>query len=355
MSPTGSFFHNVASPRTLVDANVRKQTIIPLTKLGATIVTGTVQSVGDKSVTLSSGQELPFDYLVIASGISYNLPCKLLTAEEAKNSLEASKQGLDSAASALAAATSVVVIGGGPVGCEIAGEIKSAHPGKIVTVVHNGSKLLTSASGGNGPLPAKLQDALMGKMEGLGIKVVLEAKGEVSGAEVEHGMATGQHVVKLSNGTEIPSDFTVNAVSGKPNTGFLRSGLLSSSLDEQGFIKVSNSFQVEGHPNIFALGDVAARKEAKMAFFAGKKHAPAVASNISAICAAKAKGKGEPKLKTVPLETKPVMFITLGPKTGAGVLPNGTVVGSKIVSMLKGKTLFVGQTAKDFGFKAGTY
>ena len=49
-------------------------------------------------------------------------------------------------------------------------------------------------------------------------------------------------------------------------------------LDEGGRIKVNSHFQVEGHENVFALGDCC-NMEAKMAYYAAK-HGSVVAQNI---------------------------------------------------------------------------
>lgn len=40
------------------------------------------------------------------------------------------------------------------------------------------------------------------------------------------------------------------------------------------------------------------------------------------------------------------MAVTIGPKDGAGNLPNGMIIGKKLIPMVKGKHLFVKMTLK---------
>jgi len=79
------------------------------------------------------------------------------------------------------------------------------------------------------------------------------------------------HTLKDANlyntikGKEIQADMVIWATGLKPNTRFLKGTFLEKTLDNKGFIKTRNTFQVEGYDNIFALGDITAFPIGKMA------------------------------------------------------------------------------------------
>ena len=77
-----------------------------------------------------------FDYLVIASGSSYRSLIKDQGITDNLRSEHLSKQ-----AYALKESTDVLIVGGGVVGVELAGEIAAKYGDKNITIVHNGSNL----------------------------------------------------------------------------------------------------------------------------------------------------------------------------------------------------------------------
>jgi pyruvate/2-oxoglutarate dehydrogenase complex dihydrolipoamide dehydrogenase (E3) component len=68
----------------------------------------------------------------------------------------------------------------------------------------------------------------------------------------------------ISQGEKIRTDVAFFCVGFVPNTEFMQAGN-ANLLSERGHIKVNEHMQVEGHPNIFALGDVADVDEEKLA------------------------------------------------------------------------------------------
>ena len=75
---------------------------------------------------------VPFDYLVLAVGSTYAEPVKPTQAEP---TLAERQSSWNEAAAKLAAARSVIIVGAGPVGVELAGEILTVYPHKKVTFV----------------------------------------------------------------------------------------------------------------------------------------------------------------------------------------------------------------------------
>ena len=83
--------------------------------------------------TTTTTTTIAYDYLVLATGSSYARPSKLHA-----RTLQAGREELRACQLAIKKAESVLVIGGGPVGCELAGELAYHHPGKRVTLLHAG-------------------------------------------------------------------------------------------------------------------------------------------------------------------------------------------------------------------------
>ena len=83
--------------------------------------------------------DLPYDYLLVASGVSY--PCAPIKPSAAERTLAARQARWDGAAAALREAASVIVVGGGLVGVELAAEIVEAYPSKPLTLITSGAAL----------------------------------------------------------------------------------------------------------------------------------------------------------------------------------------------------------------------
>src|SRR3989344_6506176 len=78
-----------------------------------------------------------FDYLIIASGSSYNTPFK-----EKDVVIATRGNKLRNYNSNLEKSKSITIIGGGLVGIELAGEIINFNRNKPVTIIHSGDKLI---------------------------------------------------------------------------------------------------------------------------------------------------------------------------------------------------------------------
>ncbi|KAI9608944.1 hypothetical protein H4Q26_005138 [Puccinia striiformis f. sp. tritici PST-130] len=94
--------------------------------------------VTDKSLD-GLGTKLAFDYLVVASGSSYAFPCRPPPEAEGKDDV---KNQLRTLQSAIQDSKSIVIVGGGVVGIELAGEISYQHPKKSVTLICSSPTLL---------------------------------------------------------------------------------------------------------------------------------------------------------------------------------------------------------------------
>lgn len=88
-------------------------------------VQSAAESVSGSEVITSSGDRVPFDFLVISTGTTYSGPS---TRAEQIKVYEGEKKKLS-------AANTVLIIGGGPVGVELAGEIAVDFPEKKVSSI----------------------------------------------------------------------------------------------------------------------------------------------------------------------------------------------------------------------------
>ncbi|RZL26468.1 MAG: FAD-dependent oxidoreductase [Rhodococcus sp. (in: high G+C Gram-positive bacteria)] len=179
-------------------------------------------------VHLDDGTNLPYDGLVIASGSR----ARRLGGME---SAELTLRTLDDAwvlRERLAAQPSVVVVGAGPLGMEIASAAIAARC--QVTVVADGRPMLSH-------LGPHLSEAFTATAVAQGLTIV-----DGSAARID-----GPRGVILRDGTRIEAELIVTAIGDIPNTEWLAtSGLADGRLeaDSRGRIR----------PNIVAAGDVAA-------------------------------------------------------------------------------------------------
>ncbi|KAK9114834.1 hypothetical protein Syun_021631 [Stephania yunnanensis] len=84
------------------------------------------------SLFIADGNQITYDYLVVALGHNAYVPKTMI--ERLKQDEEENEK--------IKSVDSILIIGGGPTGVELAGEIFTDFPEKKVTVVHRGSRLL---------------------------------------------------------------------------------------------------------------------------------------------------------------------------------------------------------------------
>eukprot|EP01112_Ceratiomyxa_fruticulosa_P008258 TRINITY_DN2135_c0_g1_i1.p3 TRINITY_DN2135_c0_g1~~TRINITY_DN2135_c0_g1_i1.p3 ORF type:complete len:351 (-),score=46.00 TRINITY_DN2135_c0_g1_i1:1647-2699(-) len=213
-----------------------------------TTVVGSVSSVlpTNKVVVAVSQEEsaqelveVPFDFLIIGTGMKYPLYKGELS------SLVHRKEEIERLANKLKTAKSIVLVGGGPVGVETAGEILSTYPNKSVTLIHIGSKLLDGSS-----YFVRLKATATLKSQGA--TVLLKQKIQ----SVQTQQPGLPQLIQTSRGKLVEADVTITTTgNGSPNTEFLEENF-RHSLTPKGLVKVSKSLLVYKTANMFALGDV---------------------------------------------------------------------------------------------------
>jgi NADH dehydrogenase FAD-containing subunit len=173
--------------------------------------------------------------------------------------------------------STVVVIGGGAVGVQMATDIKELYPDKEVTLVHSRQTVMNK-------FHRKLHDIIEKRCEELGINMKLGSRVKVP---TEGYPKDGSRFnVEFEDGSSIPADLAVKppipceilsimlmkcvqivCTGMVPQSSILQS-LSPQSIDGSGFIRTLRTLQISDalHPNVFAIGDVAdtgAHKAAK--------------------------------------------------------------------------------------------
>eukprot|EP00667_Euglena_gracilis_P024738 EG_transcript_28622 len=158
------FYHNVGALRASVEGDATR-ILIPYTNLlkYGHVIQGEVTAISPTQGTLllhNHPAPVPYDYLVLATGTSYCFPMKVAAADAA----EVAKR-IEGFAADLRRAQNVLIVGGGPVGCELAGEIRYVHPEKPITLLQSGPELIP------GNTPASFKAEVRRRLEGQRVTV----------------------------------------------------------------------------------------------------------------------------------------------------------------------------------------
>jgi NADH dehydrogenase FAD-containing subunit len=316
VDPTESFVHNIAAWRALVEPEWIDRIFLPYEHLLAhgRFVRDRAVAIHGRRVTLASGDVLEPDYLVLATGSYYPFPAKTEEPDVAS-----ARSRLRAAHEALLVADRALIVGAGPSGLELAGEIKAFYPDKQVTIADVSADILT------GPYDQGLRDELRRQLDELGVELRLGV------ALSELPSATPATLAPIRVGTadggELVADIWFRAFGVRPHSDYLQGGSLDDRRDERGYVRVDEHMRVVGETNVFALGDVS-DADRDMAGIATRQ-AGVVAANVRASIA------GESQLtrwETMP----PLIVIPLGPEGGAGSLGDG-VLDAATIADLKGR------------------
>ena len=170
------FNHLFAFPRYGVVPGREHQAFIPYDSISTYGPPGILQHIRASAVgitptqvQLSSGETVDYEYLAIATGSWQPPPSKATSTEqsEACAELQGSQQRIQDA-------SRIAVIGGGPVGVQIATDIAGYFPKKDVTLVHSRQQLLPNF----GP---KLHENVVEALKRLNVNMVLGERPQLDG------------------------------------------------------------------------------------------------------------------------------------------------------------------------------
>ena len=340
VEPKDAFVHNVAALRALVDPAWLPRIYLPYGRLlsHGRVAADRAVKVDAGRVVLASGEELPADYLVLATGSSYPFPAK----SDVDRTVDAHEKTLGTHA-ALAAAARVLLVGAGAVGIELAGEIKAVWPSKQVTLMDVADDVL------GGPFRPELRAELRRQLAGLGVEVLL-------GSPLRAAPPTGPgelrtFTVTTQAGRDVTADIWFRCYGVIPVSDYLAGGL-AGARGADGHIAVTPTLQVAGQDRVFALGDVSSA-DRKVAGAAGRQ-AEVVAANIRTLIEAgpDAAGAGAPELRRYEA-APPGIVVPIGPEGGSGQRPGREeLLPPEMVAELKGRDMMMGRFAELLGVPA---
>ncbi|KAI0121079.1 hypothetical protein BJ170DRAFT_698544 [Xylariales sp. AK1849] len=289
IEPHSHFHHLFAFPRFAVLSAHEHKAFIPYSATFAAapasaqhaVVKARVASLQPDHVTLDrewqGSKEIPFECLVVATGTTLRAPGSMADDEKAL-----SVRYFQGYQEAIKKANSVVIVGGGAVGVQMAADLKELYPEKEITLVHSRQQLM--------PVYHEALDTIIkNRFQELGVKLVLGSRVVLppNGFQNTGGKPV---TIELQDGTVLSADVVIPATGQTPNTQFLAN--LPSSLPDSltnpanGFIRVRPTLQFQDpkYPQLFAVGDIAdsgAHKAARP----GAGQAQVVAKNILAMIA----------------------------------------------------------------------
>lgn len=216
----------------------------------------------------------------------------------------------------------MLLLGAGPAGLELAGEILAAWPDKQVTMVDPGADILLGSG-----LPDAFRAEIRGQLDALGVTLLLGTS--LAAPPATEPGERGPFSVTTADGTTADADIWFRCYGVVPATSYLADDL-AAARRRDGHLAVTPRLHLEGHPHVFAIGDVTAIPEPKMAK-AAELHAKVAAANIRAHLTGGEPATYEPG--------PPGMSLPLGPNGGASYAPSVGVLGPEQTSRLKGADL----------------
>ncbi|MFJ9582688.1 NAD(P)/FAD-dependent oxidoreductase [Streptomyces acidicola] len=331
------FFHRIASLRAGVHRAWTSTPFIPYDRLlrngrvavGKAIRIDTTQ----RQVVLATGERLPYDVVVIATGADYPEPARFVggTSEEAAKSFAGHQRNI-------AGAHHVLVVGGGPSGVELSAEIRLARPDARVTLAHSGPALLDSTGSARAGRKARAW------LEAHDVEVRLDSF-----------MSPGNDfgTFRDSRGTVVDADLSFWATGTTPNTLWLRLAGHGDWLNATGHVKVDRALRAGGQQDVFAVGDVNDVSELKLTPVATAQ-ADLAAWNIRAHLQSSGKHRKEPRSYR-PAHRTPLV-VPFGPADGVTMVPvpggETAVLGGRTTTLAKAKTLMTPYMRRQLGYTA---
>ncbi|XP_010520465.1 PREDICTED: apoptosis-inducing factor homolog A-like [Tarenaya hassleriana] len=313
-----------ASLRSMVEPSFAKRSVISHKEYlkNGRVVSSPAIDITDTDVICLDDLVVGYDYLVIATGHNDAYP---KTRSEKLSQYQSEYEKIRSSGS-------ILIVGGGPTGVELAAEIAVDFPEKKVTLVHRGPRLLEF-------IGQKAGDKAFDWLKSKRVEVILNQSVDLNSA------SDGNKTYRTSGGETIHADCHF-LCTGKPlASGFLKETFLKDNMDGYGRLMVDGYLRVEGLKNVFAIGDITNIEEMKQGYIA-EKHASVAAKNIKLLMS------GERENKMSMYKTGPeIAIVSLGRWDAVAQFPFITVAGC-LPGFIKSRDLFVGKTRKARGLDA---
>lgn len=249
---------------------------------------------------------IPFEYLAVATGTRLAQPAAMQYDDK-----QSSVKYLQNHQKDLKRSKSILIVGGGAVGVQMATDLKEYYPDKKVTVVQSRAIVMPQYH-------EKFHELVKKRFDDLGVELITGSRVSVPPNGFPNNGTPFD--VQLTNGETISTEFVILATGQKPNNS------LVADLDQSapgsvinpvnGFIRVRPTLQFldDKYSNLFAVGDIAdtgAHKAARP----GVAQAAVLAKNVQALIDGR-----QPEEAFV--RGPPAIHLTLGMVSEAGILRN---------------------------------
>jgi NADH dehydrogenase FAD-containing subunit len=232
----------------------------------------------------------------------------------------------------------ILIVGGGPIGVELAGEISSRHPQIAIALVESGARLLRDTT----EAAARHAASVLTRR---GVEIVTGDRIERAGGPDEDPFGPAG-VALTRQGRRIPYDLRISCTGGRPNTGFMQAHFAEAP-DADGRIRVTPQLRVQGQSALFALGDIADLAENKMAWHVAGQVACAEV-NVRRVLAGRLHDRDLQSYR--PQTGNPAMAVTFGPHAGMVHLPRlGLITGAWLNRRIKATHMLVPKYRKLLG------
>ncbi|MEM7117118.1 MAG: FAD-dependent oxidoreductase [Chloroflexota bacterium] len=321
------FTHAPAMIRAMIEPEILDRALIPYDRLlsNGRILQGEAVAVDGGGVTLSDGGYVAADYIVMATGAANLAPFKSATGD-----IEGLRANVRRWRAALMAAQSVLIIGAGAVGTELAGEIAHALPDKTVTLLSSDTALFPCKS-------RRLGASLQAKLKAMGVRLMMGQRADsLPGRDAPEGGS-----VTLSSGQAVTADLIIPAVGSRALTS-LAEGLPGAEISN-GRVKVDGWLRPSTLSNVFAGGDMAQSGD-DMTIVATLRQKPWLEKTLKSL----SEGKRIEAIKPYKPWRQAPIILPLGPDKGNAFLIAFTA-GNRVTRMLKGKDMFLTRYNKLLG------
>ncbi|GLA63361.1 hypothetical protein AtubIFM54640_004502 [Aspergillus tubingensis] len=383
INPTPTFYWAIAAPRILTKptAFTESQYLIPIadgfTKYSPDVfefILGRATSLDFENKVLNveectdakTSREIKYNYLVIASGSTPSAASTeaLFPGEGGEKEIYPFKlsptstttitEAIKSAQTTISSAKRITVIGAGPIGVEIAGELgdlitpsspSSSSEGesrKEITLISSTPRILPT-------LKPSASETATSLLTNKGVRVLTDRK-VISVSSKEQG----GYELKLNNGETLETDIYIPTIGVLPNSSYIPREVL----DERGWVRVDSELKVEGVEGVYAAGDITTHTQ-KLSFKADEMAGVVVGNLVDDIGNINGVGKGGKGRgwwrcggggrKTYDEGNDVMMVVPVGTSGGTGQA-FGWVLVSFMVWLAKGRDYFIWK-AKGYVFK----
>lgn len=294
-----------------------------------------------RTVTLEDGTTLQYNVLVIATGSRNFSPAEAPTGV---NTVQGTKDYWQGMQNEIGQAKRICIVGTGPVGIELAGEILDAFPETKLTLVGKEANVLGNAKGVRPSGVQSVEKLLTSSRVDLRLSETVESHSLPEDMSSASPVVNTPEGVTLGSGAHVDCDLLIWAIGGSPNVGFVPSEWMAKGNREVN--TDPHTLLVNGTTNVFAVGDVAHTNSTKLGYLA-TQDGSVVAENVKAVLEGK-----EPK-KTIG-RSMMLMLVPFGENKGRLLLPFFTL-GNSVASWIKGKDLFTLRIWKDMENPASTF